>query len=323
MSENSKIEWTDHTFNPWWGCQKVSEGCKNCYAETLDNRYNQEKPHWGPSSDRKPMSESYWHQPVKWNDAAHRAGKKAKVFCASMADVFEGHPQTYAHLQRLFKLIDSTPWLNWLLLTKRPENIMRLVPEHWEIHFPWNVWIGTSVENQAAAEERIPHLLRVPAAVRFLSCEPLLGPLDLMYPESVFPDGPQMCCDGTHCTCHGLPVDPPLIYGINWVIAGGESGPKARPMHPDWAKSVRDQCKSVFIPYLFKQWGEWRPYDHNAGDNTKPLGIFQDGIFRAGDIVWDYKKGSVHMAKVGKHAAGRLLDGVEHNEFPNPSTIKL
>src|ERR1041385_2907422 len=169
MSENSKIEWTDHTFNPWWGCQKVSEGCKNCYAETLDNRYNHANPHWGPYSGRKPMSEGYWSQPIKWNAEAKKSGIMKKVFCASMADVFEGHPETIEHLNRLFLLILDTPYLIWQLLTKRPENIMRLIPEVWKTNFPHNVWRGTSIENQKAADERIPHLLEGPPGIRFLS----------------------------------------------------------------------------------------------------------------------------------------------------------
>ncbi len=265
----SKIEWTDHTFNHVWGCTKVSAGCKNCYAEVLDNRWK--GGHWGPGSTRKAMSEAYWKQPLKWNAAAKKAGVPAKVFCASMADVFEGHPDTLPHLQRLFALIESTPFLIWQLLTKRPENIMQLVPDHWKIQFPANVWIGTSVENQEAADQRIPELAKIPAVVRFLSCEPLLGPIEIGF----FGMAPAEWGYGYS-----------MIYQlIHWVIAGGESGHGARPMHPDWVRSIRDQCKAAEIPFLMKQWGEW------AEDGGYPV-------------------------RVGKKLAGRLLDGVEWNQFP-------
>src|SRR5579863_1074490 len=170
--ENSQIEWTTHTFNPWWGCMKVSEGCKNCYAESLDNRYHHADPHWGPNSPRKEMSDKHWMQPFLWDQKAWKAGIKAKVFCASMADVFEvsTDPVVVNGRKRLFNIIDNTPNLIWQLLTKRPENILNCVPVHWREAFPENVWMGTSVENQEAANERIPHLLNVPAKVRFLSC---------------------------------------------------------------------------------------------------------------------------------------------------------
>jgi protein gp37 len=290
MSENSKIEWTDHTFNPWWGCQKVSAGCKHCYAESLDNRWK--GGHWGPGSDRKPMSDKYWVQPLKWNEAAKSAGKPAKVFCASMADVFEDHPQVVQYRERLFELIMATPYLTWQLLTKRSENILRFSPRSWQDGFPENVWAGGSAENQERLKEQSEYLIHVPAIVRFLSCEPLLGPLTL----------PIDANDG--CTF------------FEWVIAGGESGPHARPMHPDWVRSLRDQCHNTGTPFFFKQWGEWRQYDHWAGDNKRPLGMFKDNVFREGNIAWDHTKASVHMAKVGKKEAGRLLDGVEWNEFP-------
>lgn len=282
MSENSKIEWCDHTFNPWWGCMKVSEGCRNCYAETLDNRWK--GGHWGPGSSRRAMSEDYWRQPVKWNVAAKKAGVKAKVFCASMADVFEGHPDTLIHLERLFRLIFETPHLIWQLLTKRPETAIRLIRSMCGNQMPDNIWIGASVENQKAADERIPLLLEIPASTRFLSCEPLLGPVDLSYwikfvtvslPSwKIADDNPS----------HFVQTKP----AISWVICGGESGPHARPMHPGWVTSLRDQCHASKVAFFFKQWGEYG-YDEYM---------------------------SIH--KMGKKKSGRLLHGVEHNEFPNP-----
>lgn len=294
---------------------KVSEGCKNCYAETLDNRWK--GGHWGPGSDRRSMSDSYWGQPVKWNAAAQKAGMPAKVFCASMADIFENHPDVFQWRRRLFDIIEETPFLIWQLLTKRPENIMGLISEHWNEEdpldeFPPNVWIGASVENQKAADERIPHLLKVPAAVKFLSCEPLLGPLDLTeymtltdsnatgtavaeergwgydnWSGGFSGPGVSDSCYDAHC-------------GILWVIAGGESGTHARPMHPDWARSLRDQCALVGVPFFFKQWGEYGPGEFGR-------------LYR--EKMVDFTDGQ-QMVKVGKHAAGRSLDGLEHNGFP-------
>src|SRR3990172_1427349 len=134
--ENSQIEWTDHTFNPWWGCEKVSAGCKNCYAETLDNRYHKANPHWGPYSSRKYMSNNYWAQPLKWNDQARKSGVKKKVFCASMADVFEDNIIVTSQRYKLWDIIEKTPNLIWQLLTKRPENIMKFIPYSWKNGLP-------------------------------------------------------------------------------------------------------------------------------------------------------------------------------------------
>ena len=177
MAENSKIEWTTHTFNPIWGCVKVSDGCKNCYASTFSKRVGQDI--WGVDKPRRTFGEKHWNEPLKWNKDAAGAGERHRVFCASMTDVFMDDPYMIEAHPRLWKLIEATPHLDWLLLTKRPENILKMIPEHWRAQLPFNVWVGTSVENQKAANERIPHLIQVPAVVRFLSCEPLLGEVDL------------------------------------------------------------------------------------------------------------------------------------------------
>ena len=256
MAENSKIQWTTHTFNPWRGCTKVSEGCANCYAETMSGRNPAVLGVWGKNGTRVVAAESYWREPVKWNRDAERTGVRARVFCASLADVFEG-PETMpeselnevrsslvAHLgndriaharERLFQLIDDTPHLDWLLVTKRPENVMPLYGNwlHWTGRrpFPANVWIGASVENQKRADERMPVLCRIPARVRFVSAEPLLGALDLR----------------------------PWIdreRGANWVIVGGESGHGAREFNTDWARVLRDQCGDAGVPFFMKQTGQ-------------------------------------------------------------------
>ena len=495
MAENSKIEWTDHTFNPWVGCTKVSPACDNCYAEAWAKRSGQVE--WG-NHPRRVTSDSYWRQPIKWNRIAARDGVRRKVFCASLADVFDNQVDPQWRID-LFALINATPWLDWLLLTKRPQNIAKMVfacaeienvrtnnsrtpipgggscagngdrrdrpnlalekvdwrsvagrqatdamQTHTRRHYPgegglssvvddggrqdnedvrsstglygeegadssrtdnqprgrdqieqsseqfgigdarrttparadnsesatdrdagrkapemhdncgnsegnkatssggsgdqissghvrndtefslvhhdgevveasslevwlraWlsgsppnNVWIGCAVENQDEADRRIPHLLAVPAKIKFLSCEPLLGPLDLSC-ISLRPG-------------YGGPLYAPLTgkwWGedtgqrdtISWIIAGGESGPHARPMHPDWARSLRDQCAAVGVSFFMKQWGEWAPYDRGRID-SRSLNV----------------PGSTDtpIQRFGKKLAGAMLDGREHKEFP-------
>ncbi len=254
MSENSKIEWTDHTFNPWIGCTKVSPGCKHCYAEVLMTRKPRWADTWGPQGTRIRTSETYWKQPLSWNRKAEKEGRRYKVFCGSLCDVFEikdDQPELYVWRGNLFGLIDQTPHLDWLLLTKRPENISHFYDD---CH---NVWLGTSVENQEQADKRIPELLKVPAVVRFLSVEPMLGPVDLWRfgdPEMGF--APKYDHRGTYDFYRALgwpPGSTEIEAGINWVIVGGESGPNARPMHPDWPRTIRDQCASAGVPFFMKQ----------------------------------------------------------------------
>lgn len=333
MAENSHIEWTHHTFNPWRGCTKVSEGCKFCYAETLSARNHATLGVWGPKGSRPIAVESYWRQPLKWQKKAfedvfaylnhleaYEEGLhemkpvrpiRPRVFCASLADVFEGRDtmpkDSWNAVEdaraRLFALIEKTPNLDWLLLTKRPENVLTMVPAGIgsQMRFPDNLWIGTSVEDQKTANERIPHLLQVPAKVRFLSCEPLLGPVSLNIHlsgcgGSVFLD----CLRGIEEW--GTDDESDTSYSenhIDWVIVGGESGKNARPMHPDWARSLRDQCQAAGVPFLFKQWGEWSPY---------PAHSHQDH----GHVFDDWTK----MYRVGKSRAGRTLDGKIWDEYP-------
>jgi protein gp37 len=297
MGTNSGIQWTTHTFNPWRGCTKVSAGCANCYAEKLSGRNPGVLGVWGKGGTREVAAESYWRFPLKWDRAAAAAGERHRVFCASLADVFEGPetmpaealPAVRAARVRLFDLIRTTPNLDWLLLTKRPQHIRRVLeetlilseggnpddadyfvdrdgsfPENdlaWWLNDwcgenpPANVWLGTSVEDQKAADERIPHLLKVPAAVRFLSCEPLLGPVLLTEIER--PAGA-----GVH-VFSALESDVDTrddedFRGatIAWVIIGGESGFGARPFRAEWAWSIVQQCKAVGVPVFMKQLGE-------------------------------------------------------------------
>jgi len=323
----SKIEWTTHTFNPWWGCIKISTGCENCYAELFDKRFGE--GHWGPNSSRKIMSESYWKKPIQWNKAAKRAGIKAKVFCASMADIFEGHPDTIPHLSRLFSIIEKTPNLVWQLLTKRPQNIMKLVPEHWKVKFPSNVWIGASIENQYTADTRIWELIQVPASILFLSCEPLLGAINLEKIKS--PEDPEnqvgkytfsaLSSGGDHYDDeNGDVVDGPYHRAIDWVIVGGESGNKARPMHPDWVRAIKDQCVGEEIPFFFKQWGQWHPfYDRDKDDpDWRNIPKESNKICRI-DLTGQHGfhgERVVYFNKVGKQKSGSMIDNSIHHYFP-------
>jgi protein gp37 len=336
MAENSKIEWTDHTFNPWRGCTKVSPGCAHCYAETLSQRNPKVLGEWGPGKPRVLVSDEMWKQPLKWNREAgavsHEAEwssddrpphpRRPRVFCASLADWLDDEVPI-EWLADLMELIVRTPNLDWLLLTKRPQNWrarIEAVAGHilnihgsetsamvwaWKEGFaPPNVWIGATVEDQTRADERIPLLLSIPAKVRFLSCEPLLGPVDLsvlLYVQRI--DMAQQ------------PVWRPENRGIHWVICGGESGTHARAMHPEWARSLRDQCSAACVPFFFKQWGEW-VYPAYA----EPAASFDDFPKAERGQVWqqtsDTSRCGYDLLRLGKKKAGRLLDGVEHNGSP-------
>ena len=268
---------------------------------------------WGPQGQRIRTSAANWKNPVKWNREAKAAGKRARVFCASLADVFEDkpdQPEMDDWRGDLFELITQTPHLDWLILTKRPENVRKAW--HWELlGYPDNTWIGTSVENQEQANKRIPELLEIPAAVRFLSMEPLLGPVSIETIDGALYDG-------------GMPFPWQRLKnpGIGWVIVGGESGPDARPMHPDWARGIRDQCQAAGVPFFFKQHGEWGI----AGEwyDTVHCELVNGRDGRRLPVVggwgrWDDANDYEVMRKFGKHAAGRLLDGREWNEFPEVS----
>lgn len=261
MGTDSAIGWTDHTFNPWHGCTKVSPACDHCYAETFSKRTGRTK--WGDDAERWRPSEAYWLHPLKWNAAAEKAGEPALVFCASMADVFEDRRDLDDDRTRLFELIAQTPHLRWLLLTKRPEHVLELVPPTWRETWPSNAWVGTTVEDQENADERIPHLLEIPAPVRFLSLEPLLGPVTIPT-RALIPEA-NVCSRGAS------PSSPEAITalhavlraagrhlgwrGIDWLIVGGESGPGHRPLEVEHARALRDQAKRYAIPLFFKQHG--------------------------------------------------------------------
>jgi protein gp37 len=270
----SKIEWTDKTWNPVTGCTKVSQGCKHCYAERMYERFH------GPGSFKNVIC----HQdrltiPMHWK-------KPSMIFVNSMSDLFH-EDVPFEFIDAVFSVMSDIDWHIYQVLTKRAERMVEFYKwKHDEFGIPWkpkdNVWLGVSVENQKAMEDRVPLLLQVEATVRFLSCEPLLGPVELPVDYS----------DGSVC--------------IDWVICGGESGPGARAIHPDWVRSLRDQCarSTVPVPFFFKQWGEFVP--HMESKHT--TSVIYNGI-------------GYEMAKVGKKKAGRLLDNRLHDAYPLTTTI--
>lgn len=324
MSANTKIEWCDHTQNFWEGCQKAGPGCDHCYAEARNARFGGGVAvNWGPGAPRRRTSEANWRKPLAWN-ANHDAffaehGRRQRVFCSSLADVFDNavDPQWRADMMQV---IADTPNLDWLLLTKRIGNARAMldaaVPGGWTA---WpNVWMGATIVNQPEANRDIVKLLAVPAAKWFLSMEPLLGAVDLSQwlwkccnqPVDGLPgDGYFQPPDGPQCCGNGVPSGH-----LSWVIVGGESGPGARPMHPDWARSLRDQCEAAGVPYMFKQWGEHSlNFDRDRDDpdygrcdaQARKPGRW---INLAGGHGFNGER--VHYAaKVGKKTAGRLLDG--------------
>ena len=361
MADHSTIEWTEATWNPIAGCSVVSPGCTNCYAmRRVAPRLsaNPATPHYAgtvTASKAGPVwtgkigiaSDKVLTAPLRWK-------RPRMIFVNSTSDLFhEGVPD--AVIDRTFAVMVLSPQHTLQVLTKRPERMRAyfedittwgridaamndLAPAHWhkrewedyvgEDNIIPNVWLGTSVEDQRRADERIPHLLATPAAVRFISAEPLLGPIDL---TGVMPGGGVVihALKGTrHDVFDETFGERTEHYAkLHWVIVGGESGTGARPMHPDWARSLRDQCAAANVPFFFKQWGEWMDV---TDVEPKPVSV-EDRIFtgagkvigvgvehgRRGVVDPDWREqGGAWMLRVNKHAAGRLLDGLEHNAMP-------
>jgi len=404
MADHSAIEWTDATWNPLRGCSRVSDGCRNCYAEKVAARFS------GPGMPY----EGLLHPTTKaWNGSVRLVPEKLvepltwkqprRIFVNSMSDLFhEAVPDAW--IDRIFAVMALTPQHTYQILTKRPSRMQSYLESFsWELvvascrgsdgvslikrhtmqalehHFGqrpaspvtsykrrdrWplpNVWLGVSVENQATAEERIPLLLQCPAAVRWLSCEPLLGPTNILghLMKGGQPGRCANCGQGhgfTRCpnyggvaTTHYAYEGGPILcdkfrrkyFAIDWVVAGGESGGGARPMHPDWARALRDQCARANVPFFFKQWGEWGQYvneDHYTycGAERQPHAWVDRDTAEHGhcwlvddDGGWSNYTGLPPMhedghildrvavvGRFGKRAAGRLLDGREHNAYP-------
>jgi protein gp37 len=254
MSENSGIAWTDHTFNPWWGCEEVSPGCAHCYAKAFSHRLGMEL--WGAQAPRRFFGDKHWNEPLKWNAAAEKARKPALVFCASMADVFEAHPALGPHRTRLWKLIGETPHLRWLLLTKRPENWSLFTPIAWQENgWPSNVWAMVTAENQEWADRRIPHLLQIPAAVRAVSYEPAIGPVDF----SAYIYAPMRCraCGSMAVRYDANPKGLPTIDSPARAIIAGRPVPHSpgtcllgAPLTGDPGAERCMKCDSLDVQHL-------------------------------------------------------------------------
>jgi protein gp37 len=266
VGEVTEIAWCHHTFNPWWGCVRVSPGCERCYAETWDKaRGGPGGPHWGVTAPRRFFGDKHWAEPIKWNRAAEKAGEFRRVFCASMADVFEDRRDLDEQRVRLWGLIQVTQHLNWMLLTKRPENILRLGPER----LPRNVWLGFTAEDQQRLDARYPHAYmaakELGAAVLFVSAEPLLGPVQL----------------------------GKAAAGVDLVIVGGESGAGARALDVGWARDLRDECDLMNVSFFMKQFGA-KPVAFDPAHEWFDGTDFHTGVAR---LVLKDKKGGGDMSE--------------------------
>lgn len=307
MSANSKIEWTDHTWNPWEGCQKVGPGCDNCYAEARNARFaHGVAVNWGPGAPRRRTSTKNWNLPARWN-AQHDAffathGRRQAVFCSSLADVFDNAVDDAWRVD-MAAVILKTSNLDWLLLTKRIGNAAGMLKTMFPDGVPPNVRIGATIVNQEEAARDIPKLLRL-GLPNFLSMEPLLGNVDL---------------SAVWVANDILRNMVPALPKLDWVIVGGETGTNARPMHPDWPTQLREQCEGAGVPFLFKQWGDWAPHKpvpggDEGGDLRRGHVMYLQGTPREPD--GRFIRGDAAVARVGKKVAGRMLEGRTHDGFP-------
>jgi protein gp37 len=257
MAEKTIIAWTEKTFNGLWGCTKVSPGCAHCYAETLSSRYGHDV--WGPSKPRREFGEKHWKEPLRWNDEAKKRGERIRVFCGSMWDWREDHPQVEAVLPKIHDLWKKTPWLDWQMLTKRAERIAAGLPSDWGEGYA-NVWLGVSIENNDYVW-RADHLRAIPATVRFISYEPALGPLDRLD-----------------------------LSGVDWLIYGGESGPKFRSEDKAWARDMERRCVQSGTAFFHKQSAAYRT---------------ETGIELDGRVVRQYPTPRIELALVSDHERGQ------------------
>lgn len=341
MGDKSGIEWTDATWNPVTGCTKVSQGCKHCYAERDWSRLAHLPAYQGRAFTDVACHPDRLDQPLRW-------AKPRRIFVNSMSDLFH-EDVADEFIDEVFAVMSLTPRHEFQILTKRPDrmraymrridasplllDIARRVISNtrgivsFRYDFAWplpHVWLGVSVEDQAAADQRIPLLLQTLAAVRWISAEPLLGPIELHALPHLHGYGSPHCSEcgypvtidalNGYTACGPSACDGPRVATLDWVVVGGESGPKARPMHPDWARSLRDQCAAAGVPFVFKQWGEWSP----QGD-TLLHGKIDARLIEKAHIYYGTTAGfcpAEGVFRFGKKAAGRLLDGELHDGYP-------
>lgn len=263
MGRDTKIGWCDHTFNVVWGCTEISPGCKHCYAREWAARFG---THWGDDAARRTMGDKKWAEPLAWDRQAQAAGVPALVFCGSMFDIWENHPGVRRECERLWPLIDKCQWLIWLLLSKRPGNALEFAPPAWRGGWPDNVWAMTTIENQTYADRRLGLLRQIPAKVRGVSAEPLLGEVDVR--RWLAPGCPK-CVAGTLHAMPEIATDwlcnfcgertprAEVRRPIDWMICGGESEKPdvARPFRGSWADKLRVQCGHYDVPFFMKQLG--------------------------------------------------------------------
>lgn len=347
----SKIEWTGKTWNPLAGCRILSPGCTNCYAMKLAYRLAAMGQAKYQGTTKLTKGGPVWTGRINTDDAALDIPLKTKKpttwFLNSMSDLFVEGVET-SFLDRVFAVMAITPQHTYQILTKRPDRMrdymhrLMVEPCHvgsivddmggdWsQVSTPLpNVWLGTSVERQQEADQRIPRLLQTPAAVRFLSCEPLLGPVDLTRIPWRFNAFSGETVKTVNALTGNITVNDPVfgggggIVGIDWVICGGESGPSARPMHPDWARSLRDQCQAAGVPFFFKQWGDWHPASHHENgalyqfEGAAPFDSWKTPVFDP-----DQTEG-INFRRLGKAKAGRLLDGRTWDEMPTTTAPQI
>jgi len=328
----SKIEWTDRVWNPVTGCTKISPGCQNCYAERMAKRLAGRCGYPADGPFKVTLHPERLEQPFRWREPS-------KIFVCSMGDLFH-EDVPFDYIDRVFSVMYVSPEHTFMVLTKRPERmkeyfntrprdsmkqervlvIDEMGASNYSVSLPLrNVWLGVTAENQEQADKRIPVLLQIPAAVRFVSVEPMLGPVDL----TELPIPYEICNRGFNFNAL-TDQDDEHFYNdhpkIDWVICGGESGPGARPMHPDWTRSLRDHCQAAGVPFFFKQWGEWETFYDRDNDDPDWCNVPEDGpgikrINLAGGYGFHGDR-VIYLRRVGKKKAGRLLDGIEHNGMP-------
>lgn len=367
MGDHTKIEWTDHTWNPVTGCTRVSPGCEHCYIDwsppfRIEGRHFRDRDGLRSNAIGSTTGVRLHHDRLDW-PLRKRSWRGKRVFVCSLADLF--HDEVPDHyIAAVFAVMALTPEVTYQVLTKRPARMRALLasadfrcqvwhqmltlthdrsmpmPAEHATALTWplpNVWLGVTVEDQARAVQRVPLLLDTPAAVRWLSCEPLLGPVDLAKALRGWSPPDEHPAWKSGSWMDGRPAVLTASDLLQWVVVGGESGPAARPMHPDWARSLRDQCQAAVVPFLFKQWGEWVPDERIDKDGIRHVGCKPDAkdprslvMHPAGMTAltpdnpfdpWDrgHPGWRTIMRRLGKRVAGRELDGRTHDEYPGGS----
>ncbi|MFY9351664.1 MAG: DUF5131 family protein [Sphingobium sp.] len=325
MGKLTGISWCHHTFNPWEGCTRLSPACDNCFAAERAHRFGNDRL-W--NGELRRTSSSNWQQPLKWDREAAAAGERRRVFCASLCDVFDNQaPDEWR--DNLWRLIEATPNLTWMLLTKRPQNVPKMLPTRWrnitngeaaQPDAPRNIWLGVTAEDQERADQRVAIAARIGFILQwpvFVSYEPALGPVD--WTKIVIPGtqpGQLNALTGSpaffplNATRLGTTIDTGSYMPLNVIIAGGESGPAARPSHPDWFRSTRDQCADAGTVFHFKQWGLWTP--SRLGEEMRLLNVRPNGD-------WEPSAGICGLDEALMTSQGsddRRLDGMMHDRMP-------